>query len=268
MLYSIINSIKLLLSRPFYILLSLLTSLIYAVLLFFVQDDITGFRASSLTTESLPSSNIAVLPYQLISMYPKQIAELSAVFFLALLLNVVLLFGFAFYSKRLSQKKADASEAIGFISRKFFDALKLSVFFFLVGAFFGTLLWFSLILFLSADILWVIAFLVLAFILVLILIEFILTPIVMAAEELNLKESLKQTFAFSSHHSIEIFILIIVLGIADYIVNQLIIFIEDFSFMQNQWLQNGIEIIGSLIIVSFSALVLTQFYLAKKKELK
>ncbi|MEW6295896.1 MAG: hypothetical protein AB1467_06460 [Candidatus Diapherotrites archaeon] len=266
MIYSIINSIKLLATKPFYIITALVISIINAVLLFFVQDDLTQFLSGSLLTGNLPSSNITVLPYQVISMYPKQSIELIAVFFLWILLNVMLFFGFAHYSKKLNQKKANAGASFGFMAEKLLEAVKVTVFFFLIGALFATLIWFALVLTISNAILGIIALIILAIILLLVLIEFILTPAVMAAEELKLKEGLKETFAFSSKHSIEILILIIIIGVIDTLINEIIILIEDFSFAQNYWVQNGIEIIAALIVTSLAFLILTQFYLTKKKE--
>jgi len=266
MLYSIINSIKLIATKPFYIITALVISIINAVLLFFVQDDLMQFLSESLLTENLPSSNIAVLPYQVMSMYPNQTMELVAVFFLWLLLNILLFFGYTHYSKKLSQKKVSAGESFGFMTEKLFEAVKITVFFFLIGALFATLIWFALVLIILNGILGIIALVILALILLLVLIEFILTPVLMAAKELKLKEGLKETFAFSSKHSIEILILIIIIGVIETLINEIIILIEDFSFAQNYWVQNGIEIIAALIVTSLAALILIQFYLTKKKE--
>ncbi|MBU1120608.1 MAG: hypothetical protein ABIE23_03000 [archaeon] len=264
MIAPLLNSIKLMVSKPFFIVIALIVALINSFVLFFFQETLFEFILSLMDVNAFPTNNLLILPFQLVSIYFNELLILLLVLFVSVLLNVFLFFAFADYVGGIKKKKASFGASLGYAIKSLFEQIKLVVFFVVLVAFGFLVLWMFFLLSVYTvfgGILLIIAMLLCIYL----VIKFIFTPAIMATEKIKLKESLKKSYEFSGKHFFEIILLLIVL----FIVNALVEVGIGYYIVLAQPEENFflvIDFIITLLLTAYFTLLFPVYYQLREKN--
>lgn len=264
MITPLLNSLKLVVSKPFFIAIALIIALINSFVLFFFQETLFEFILALMDANAFPTNNLAILPFQLVSLYFNELMVLLLVLFVSVLLNVFLFFAFADYIEGIKKKKASFGGSLGYAVKSLLEQIKLVVFFVVLVAFGFLVIW--MLFLLSIYTVFGVILLIIAMLLcIYLVIKFIFTPAIMATEKMKLKESLKKSYEFSGKHFFEIILLLIVLFVINAVVEVgASYYIISFQPDENFFLV--IDFIITLLLTTYFTVLFPVYYQSREKN--
>jgi hypothetical protein len=262
MVKAVLDAFKLLIKKPALFLPAIVLGIANLVLFYFFEETFIEFMFSLTEPQAIPASpSIAVALIQFTALNLNKILFILGIGVISLFLGLWLLFAYSRFVFLYFQGKASVKEAIGFAFKRIPRITALLGFALIVFWFYSIIVWLALFLLQEVEAIGIIVFLVVMFLGAYFFLGLVLTPVVMALEELDLNKGLRKTWAFSSKHLIEILALFIVIFAVTVVLEQISFYLTGFT--ENLLVGAFIGAVFFLITVSFQSLSLAVYYYSK-----
>jgi len=259
MIKSLIESVLMIVKKPQVLVPGIVFILLDFISRYFLEEQAIEVLFKFFEFTTYPIFNLQKMPFQLIASYPGDLMFLGFVLIISSVIGTMLSVSIANY---FFEKKSIVSSIIYSVK----NLIKILIF----VLFFGLMLLFSLI------VLWIVAFFALAtgligiiiLLLVILLMGFVLVHFAfvpaLLGKNLKIKEALKESWNFTAKNFLGVVLLLIGIMLINFILSQIYLMILKTGFGENE-LMIFVEMIFSLIILTYSNTVFPLFYLNKSK---
>lgn len=245
--------------KPALFLPCLFSTALLLALLMVADSTIQGFVFDLTLNNALPSGSALELPFLFYAMYSNEIN---------LILVLLFVFGIvgnwlAFCLARFAKQKKSVFSAMGFATANIGNAFFLTLFEALVFGFFIVLALVVMQLGTVNDLLGIAAGIVFMVLGLLAYLVFVFLPAALAANEMTIKEALKESGAFVKKRVISAIVFVVILGflfslisniganIAVFVSDDLLFFVVDFAFL--------------LVAIAYAGITVPIYYLSAQK---
>jgi len=260
MITSIINSLLMLVKKPKVFLPALVFLLIDFGFKYIFEEQMieTIFKFLEFTT--YPIFNLQRLPFQFIASYPGDILFLGFALIVSSVIGLMIsvsIANFIFEKKSISFSVIYSIKNLGKI-------IEFTLFFGLILLFSLIVLWIVFFFALSTGIIGTIILLVVIVLMGFVFLHFAFVPALLG-KNMKIKEALKESWNFTGKHFIDLILLLIGIMIINFVLSQIYLQILITELGDNE-LMIFVELIFSLIIISYTNIVFPLFYLNKTNK--
>ncbi|MFH1664159.1 MAG: hypothetical protein ABH986_05115 [archaeon] len=259
MINSLIESVLIMVKKPKILLPGIIFMLLDFIARYFFEEQSIEVLFKFLEFSSYPVVSLQKMPFQVIAGYPGDLMFLGFVLLISSVIGVMLSVSIANY---LIEKKS----VIGSIIFSIKNALKILVlvlFFGLMLLLSGIVLWIAMLFAVEGGILGAIILLLVILLMGFVLVHFAFV-LTLIAKKLNIKQALKESWNFSSKHFFELILLLIGVMLINAVLSQIYLIVLNTAFGENE-LMVLVEMVFSLIILTYSNAVFPLYYLNKSK---
>ena len=259
MIKSLIDSVLMLVKKPAVFVPGIFFLIADFIFRYFTEEQTIEVLFKFLEFSTYPIFNLQRMPFQLIASYPGDLTYLSIALIVSSVIGTMLSVSIANY---IFEKKSIINSIIYSI-KNIIKILGLIVFFGLMILFSLIVLWIvSIFAFATGLVGAIILFLVMV-LMGFVLLHFLFVPTLLG-KGMKIKEALKESWNFSAKNFIKLILLLIGITIINFVLGQIYLAILNTSFGEND-LMIFVEMIFTLIIVSYSNIIFPLFYLNKSK---
>ena len=197
MIGAILKALKTIVKNPLLLLPALIMPAVTFGLLFILQEPIFNLLVDVLFLERIPESTMLAFPIHLLAMYPIELAAVAALVLASSIVSIVVGFIYARYANSVEANKASLSGSLNAVLENKNSILALAGFLFIVALFVLGISW--LLLVATATIPLILVVVMLLFVLLAyIFVKLAFSVQAMAIENINAKEALSKSWAFTN----------------------------------------------------------------------
>lgn len=263
MINAILKSFGLIARNPLLLLPALLAGIINSIIIELLRQNLVELLADWSSQGFLPVSGIQE-PFYFIALHLNQFLLAGVGLFLVAVVNGITVFAYAEYVREKTQESAGVLKAMINSWKAIPRILILVGFLSIIALMFAVFFSYSIALSAGLEILGLILAIIVLLLGLYLAIHFAFSLTVLGFEQMNVKETLKKTWNFSSKNSIQVIIFLALLTIIPIIFVEIGLYIS--SLIQNEIILTLIPLIITLIVFSFSNLSFALFYNEKSTQ--
>ncbi len=260
MIKSLIESLLTIVKKPAVLLAGIVFILINFAFRYFMEEQAIEVLFKFFEFSTYPVFSLEKMPFQLIASYPGDLFFLGAVLILNSVIGLMLSVSIANY---IFEKKSIVSSIIYSFSN-IVKILALVLFFGLILVFSVIVLWLVSLFALATGLIGAIILLLVILLMGFVLIHFAFVP-ALIGKGMKIKEALKESWNFSAKNIFGLILLLIAIALINSVLTQIYIAILNSGIGEDEVLMIFIELILSLIILTYSNIVFPAYYLNKNK---
>lgn len=259
MIKSLIESVLMLVKKPVVLVPGIVFILIDFVFRYLVEDQAieTVFKFFEFST--YPVFELQRMPFQLIASYPSEIMFVGLFLGISSVIATMLSVSLANY---VFERNKSIIYSIIFSIKSLMKIILLVLFFGLILVFSGIVLWIVSLLALAAGLIGAIILLLVLVFMGFVLLHFVFVPALLG-KGLNIKQAFKESWKFSGKNFISVLLLLIAIAIINTVLTQIYIAILNTGLGEETMIL--IEMIFTLVILTYTNIVFPLFYLNKSK---
>ncbi len=200
MVTAIIKAFALLAKKPQLLLIAAATAMVTGAFLLFLEDALLQAMFTVILFGGLTEFSLKELPFKFCALYGNEASLLAAFSALSMLVNFGMIFAYTRFVGEIRKGTESVSGAIGFAFGKIGEMVKLLFFYWVLGLFLFVVGWILVVNFLGLGFFGLAVLLVYALFLIVLFLSLLFTPVIMAAEEIKMREALKKSWKFFWKH--------------------------------------------------------------------
>ncbi|MBU2476843.1 hypothetical protein KKG83_05215 [Candidatus Micrarchaeota archaeon] len=259
MISSLISSVLMLAKKPKILLPGILFVIADFIIRYFTEEQAIEVLFKFFEFSTYPVFNLQRMPFQLIASYPGNLTFLGTLLIVNSVLGIMLSVSIANF---LFEKKSVLSSIMYSVSN-IIKILGFVLFFGLMMLFSVIVLWIVSAFAIAAGIIGMIVLILVILLEGFVLVHFAFVPALLG-KGMKIKEALKESWNFTTKQFISVILLLIGIMIINFVLGQVYALIVNSSFGEND-LMVLVEMVFSLIILTYSNIVFPLFYLNKNK---
>lgn len=259
MIKSLIESILMPIKKPAVLIPGILFILTDFIFRYLTEESAIEILFNFFEFSSYPVFTLDKMPFYFISSYSGE------VIFLALILGISTVIGLMFsvsIANYIFEKKSIINSVV-FAVKNLMKIIGLVLFFGLILLFSAAVLWLVMLFALASGLIGVILLLLVILLMGFVLIHFAFVP-ALIGKGMKIKQALKESWNFSAKNLMQLILLLIGITIINFVLGQAYLQILNTSFGETD-LMILVEMIFSLIILSYTNIVFPLFYLNTNK---
>jgi len=260
MIKSLIDSVLMIVKKPVVLLAGIAFILIDFFFRYLVEDQAIEVVFKFLDFNSYPIFELQKMPFQLIASYPGELLALSLFLIASSVISTMLSVSLANY---VFEKKKSIINSIMFSVKSLMKIIGFILFFGLIFIFSGIVLWIVSLLAFAAGLLGAIILFLVLVLMGFVLIHFVFVPALLG-KGMKIKQAFQESWKITGKNFFSVLLLLIGIAIINTILNQIYLIILNTSFGEND-LMILVEMLFTLIILTYTNLVFPLFYLNKTK---
>ncbi|PIN99195.1 MAG: hypothetical protein COT90_00700 [Candidatus Diapherotrites archaeon CG10_big_fil_rev_8_21_14_0_10_31_34] len=260
MIKSLIESVLMILKKPVVLLAGIVFILIDFIFRYVVEDQAIETVFSFLNFSNYPLFELQKMPFQLIASYPSELIFVGLFLIISSVISTMMSVSLANY---VFEKNKSITSSIMFSVKNLMKIILLVLFFGLIFVFSAIVLWIVALFAFAAGFLGAIILLLVIVFMGFVLLHFVFVP-ALIGKGLNIKKAFKESWNFSGKNFFSVILLLIGIALIDFVLSQIYIIILNTDFGENE-LMIIVEMIFTLIILTYTNIVFPLFYLNKSK---